>query len=186
VKAAHFLPLFFLVPLTMEVSRTAFLGLFQRYVYIPFVQNNPSTRIDFLQFGSSLISFGFVPCLLFAGAYYAAKRKGLEQNVRSIVASLFIGGAIGSVLSFFPFLLVFYGLDLSGYLTPLSSEFGLGWNLGSVVINAADEGLLAVFIGITASYLVSYWRQRPLPGLTDEEHDAEGNASAALRNPQRQ
>ncbi|MDA4121459.1 MAG: hypothetical protein OK404_03520 [Thaumarchaeota archaeon] len=80
----------------------------------------------------------------------------MNSDAKSLVVSLFLGGAVGAVLTFFTWGLAMNAASFSDFSTILTSEFGSGWNLGSLAVSALSEGLFDTFVGISAVYFTTY------------------------------
>jgi hypothetical protein len=154
----RFLPRLFLIAIAFELARTVFTSLWQRLVYFPNVFPNSQSAIpsEALTLGDTLGSFAISPCLLFVAYYYLGKGVSLDNNLRAPIVSLFLGGAIGGVLSFFLGYIAFAGITLSEYLSYLTSAFSSPWTLGTFSVEAVGDGLFNIFVGVAALFIFSY------------------------------
>lgn len=164
------LPRLFLLALAVLLARTAFVDLWQRYVFLPTLgpglpQAFPS---EALQFVSSAGSFLFSPLLLFFAFYVAGKGLDLASGWESITGSAFLAGAVAAVLGIFLSLVIYLGGDLPSYSGALASEFGNGWNLGSLVLSCLAGGLYTAFVAVAAIFYAGY-RAKSRPAPTEKE-----------------
>jgi hypothetical protein len=93
---------------------------------------------------------------LFVACFLIGRRVKLNSDAKSLVVSLFIGGAVGAVLAFFTVSLAINGASLSDFSTFLGPEFSNGWNLGNLAILSLSESLFDAFVGFSAVYFATY------------------------------
>lgn len=79
----------------------------------------------------------------------------MNADIKSLVVSLFLGGAVGAALAFFTVDFAMNGAGLSDFSTFLTTVFGSGWNLGSLAVSSSSEGPFNTFVGISAVYFAS-------------------------------
>jgi len=126
-QAIRFLPRLFLLALAVEVARSAFLNLWERLVVLPSIRPGTIFSPEAFNFASSLVTFMISPCVLFVGLYYMSRAYSLDLELKSIGSSLFLGGAVGAVLSLIVAAESFYGSDVSGLANYLATELSSAW-----------------------------------------------------------
>jgi len=154
-QAIRFLPRLFLLALAVEVARSAFLNLWERLVVLPSIRPGTIFSPEAFNFASSLVTFMISPCVLFVGLYYMSRAYSLDLELKSIGSSLFLGGAVGAVLSLIVAAESFYGSDVSGLANYLATELSSAWTLGSLLVDAVSDGLFNVFVGVAAFVIAS-------------------------------
>ena len=137
------------------LGKSTFEGLWEKFVIIPSTLP-PGVSTQFnqaLQLADTLGAFLISPVLVFGALYLAGKRINLNESWWPAVLSLFVGGALGGVLTLIPEWLILFGPDLSNLSLILTSIFESPIGLGNFILDAVDGGLFSLFVGVTALFL---------------------------------